>query len=110
MANDLTLLLTYIMELFIKPATFNENNTGYKLVTLDVSAHQLPAKKINIGNSARQALDGPGNACVSYYMYVADVYAMCVIIHLCSIFTFNKLFLSPVYVPIHVRVCICRYQ
>lgn len=72
MGNDLVLLLTNLMELFVKPDALNENNTGYKLATLDVDPNKLPAKKINIGTSARQALVASGILNYSISLNIID--------------------------------------
>ena len=60
MATDLILLLTNVMELFVKPDVLNDNTAGHKLATLDVAAHRLPASKIKIGMNARLSLDASG--------------------------------------------------
>lgn len=56
LGTDLALLMSDLMELFVKPEVLNENRTGYKLANLDVSANVKSPKQINIGSGARLAL------------------------------------------------------
>jgi hypothetical protein len=59
LAKDIALLLNDVLGLFIKPTVLEENNSGYKLATLDVKKpeNHLPAKKLNLGNGTREALE-----------------------------------------------------
>ena len=60
LGTDLAVLMSDLMELFVKPEVLNDNMTGYKLANLDVSAHVKSPKQINIGNGARLALQQSG--------------------------------------------------
>ena len=56
LGTDLALLMSDLMDLFVRPEVLNEIMASYKLANLDIAAHLKSPKQIHIGNGAQLAL------------------------------------------------------
>ena len=53
LGTDLALLMSDLMDLFVRPEVLNEIMASYKLANLDIAAHLKSPKQIHIGNGAQ---------------------------------------------------------